>query len=79
MPAHRGMDAVGADQDVAFGLASRLARRIGEARDDLGAALLEARQAVAGHDGACAPSRSLIAPSNISCSVPREIEICGQR
>ena len=50
MLAHRGMDAVGADQDVALGLAHGLAGRIGEARDDLVAALLEARQAMAGDD-----------------------------
>ena len=40
-------------QNVALRLADRLARRIGEARNDRGAALLEACQAMAGDDGVC--------------------------
>src|SRR6185312_13295357 len=51
MRPYRRMDAVGADQDVALGLARGLARRTGEASDDLSAALLEARQPVPGDDG----------------------------
>jgi len=50
--AHGGVDAVGADQNIALGLADRLARRIGEARDHGVAALLELRQAMAGDDSA---------------------------
>ena len=47
--AHRGVDAVGADQDVGFVFGDRLAGWIGETRDHLAAALLEACQAVARH------------------------------
>ena len=50
MLAHRGLDAIGADENVALGLARGLAGRIGEPRDDLVAALLEAGQAMPGDD-----------------------------
>ena len=40
LPAHGGMDAVGADQQIAFRFARRLPGRIAEVRDDLVAALL---------------------------------------
>ena len=52
VPAHGGMDAVGADQEIAFRLARRLPGRIDEVRDDLVAALLEARELMAGGERA---------------------------
>ena len=53
MLTHGGVNAVGADQDVALRLACGLARRIGETGDDAIAALLEAGEAMAGDDGVC--------------------------
>ena len=78
MLAHGGMDAVGADQDVARGRTHRPARRIGEARDDGVAALLEPREAMAGDDGVAAEPLVDRGEQDL-CSSPREIEICGQR
>ena len=73
------MDAVGADQEVAFRFAGRPAGRIGEARKDLVAALLEAGELVAGDERLRTQPLGDRAASRISCSLPREIEICGQR
>src|SRR6185437_16656098 len=44
---HGGVDAVGADQDIAFGLSDRLAIAIDELRENLVAPLLEADDAMA--------------------------------
>ena len=50
VPAHGGMDAVGADQEIALRFAGRRTGRICEARDDLVAALLQAGEMMAGRE-----------------------------
>ena len=76
MRAHGGVDAVGADQDVGFGGLDGLAVAIDEARRDLAALLLEARDAAAELD--LVRAQHLCGGANrIICSSPRWIENCG--
>ena len=76
MPAHGGVDAVGADEQIALRLARRPAGRIVEVGKDLVAALCEAggRWPVTTR---LSTQPRMNAASRISCSLPREIEICG--